>query len=1401
MQNKGELRVSPRLTTRPDSEVKVNIHHHQPIRVPRLLVDDAPTMSELELGQRIKLSDGRKGTVRFIGLTSFAAGEWIGVELDEATGKNDGSVNNERFFDCPKGYGMFVRPTTLTIIGPAPAPAPKPAAKRTSRPSSALVTGSSSRPVGPQDTGLVKRMSLNAPSPSPGPKSRPPSIIRVRRFPKCLPCRSLIKLEQSPTKSPTKQPATAPSSAGPSRTGTPSNSKPPGARPRQSIGGVGTRTSMPPPPIPAPRPNRQVSGASTISARSAVGVGRTLSGRLPSAGRPGLARPMSGRNLSSGPLSLERSGERSVASPVKSSDDEILSPQPTSPVQARTMALERLAGGSASSSKSSPTATTAPRPSPSAPPTNKEIEDLKAKLRVLEKKRMDDREKLNSLERLKAERDKFERIIQTLQIKYQPQQQEITDLRRQLKEAESRLYNIEEIQAEHETAMELATLDREMAEETAEVLKIELEALKQKGEELELEVEILREENAEFTNGMSPEERASTGWLQMERNNERLREALITLRDMTQANEEELKEQIKVLEDDVREFDMVKEQFVTTREKLKQTENIVEDLREQLNVAQDASGMLEELSEKNMNLQEEVAELKAVIDDLEALKEINDELEINHVQNERELQEEIDWKDNAIAEQARQVAQQREAMEDMEYTLSRFRELVTSLQSDLEDMRASHAVTENESEQLNSRSRAMMDLNMKLQISAAKAQVKTIDLELRRMEAQEAEQHLEIVKLFLPDTYQADRDSVLALLRFKRLAFKANVLNGFLKERVNGQPHPGHEDDVFEGCGAIDKLTWVSTMCDRFANAISHCSLEQFAKFEGALYELEPVERALNGWIDGLRRDDLKERQCSAELQRTVALMTHLGEVHFSDDLESFADDIHMRALLMQSHLESAAVTFSAMKFMVQRIVSPSEAEDELTQYFAKKTSDVISQTRSTKVIASKVVRALEDLKTRSLSLAPDTFEAFEQCESVTQELADIARRVGLEVHQFLHEEGRPEPYTYAEVQSCIFKLAQSAFNSSESDLFSTYMTKLRLATNQISDIAALSTDLTQAQEFDRSPAPWILRSRELKALRTVPVDAEEEMRRLKDAINDARRAIAVREESLSTAQVRIETLEARMRDANAKASRMAELEVQVGIAKQDAASLREDIQKQDRELKDLEADRDKWKKIAGDARMLVGGGEMGGGSGTKASQERAVATAREMDTLKDEITSLQSAVRYLREDNRRARMKEQSNYDWLAEPLTKPTRLAEQRKAMVVAEGKVVLSELVKLATSAKVYDLETLPQDKLAWKPAKSTPQYHAAKQLEDFVSWKSWQNAVLKKSQALANKPPNVALSTSRREEGVGVRPRSTAAARLRIMLPGPAGKVVPGLGREVQIVGSKEWESLQGRMVVV
>jgi dynactin 1 len=45
----------------------------------------------------------------------------------------------------------------------------------------------------------------------------------------------------------------------------------------------------------------------------------------------------------------------------------------------------------------------------------REAEDLKSTIKVLEKKRQEDREKLKLLERVQGERDKFEIIIQKLQ--------------------------------------------------------------------------------------------------------------------------------------------------------------------------------------------------------------------------------------------------------------------------------------------------------------------------------------------------------------------------------------------------------------------------------------------------------------------------------------------------------------------------------------------------------------------------------------------------------------------------------------------------------------------------------------------------------------------------------------------------------------------------------------------------------------------------------------------------------------------------------------------------------------------------------------------------------------------------------------------------------------------------
>lgn len=66
--------------------------------------------SDLKLGERVIVmsSQGSKaGTLRYIGSTEFAAGEWCGVELDDPLGKNDGSVEGKRYFECQPKFGLF----------------------------------------------------------------------------------------------------------------------------------------------------------------------------------------------------------------------------------------------------------------------------------------------------------------------------------------------------------------------------------------------------------------------------------------------------------------------------------------------------------------------------------------------------------------------------------------------------------------------------------------------------------------------------------------------------------------------------------------------------------------------------------------------------------------------------------------------------------------------------------------------------------------------------------------------------------------------------------------------------------------------------------------------------------------------------------------------------------------------------------------------------------------------------------------------------------------------------------------------------------------------------------------------------------------------------------------------
>uniref|UniRef100_A0A671M4S7 CAP-Gly domain-containing linker protein 2-like n=1 Tax=Sinocyclocheilus anshuiensis TaxID=1608454 RepID=A0A671M4S7_9TELE len=65
------------------------------------------------VGERVWVNGVKPGVIAYLGETQFSPGQWAGVVLNDLVGKNDGSVNGVRYFECQALQGIFTRPSKL----------------------------------------------------------------------------------------------------------------------------------------------------------------------------------------------------------------------------------------------------------------------------------------------------------------------------------------------------------------------------------------------------------------------------------------------------------------------------------------------------------------------------------------------------------------------------------------------------------------------------------------------------------------------------------------------------------------------------------------------------------------------------------------------------------------------------------------------------------------------------------------------------------------------------------------------------------------------------------------------------------------------------------------------------------------------------------------------------------------------------------------------------------------------------------------------------------------------------------------------------------------------------------------------------------------------------------------
>lgn len=132
---------------------------------------------------------------------------------------------------------------------------------------------------------------------------------------------------------------------------------------------------------------------------------------------------------------------------------------------------------------------------------NQQIKDLNEKIETLKMKRQEDLEKLKDFDKLRLQLEQMVEFKTKIMEAQAFLQRELQKAKQEAKDAIEAKENHAEEVADLAEAVEMATLDKEMAEEKAETLQLELDVCKEKLEEVTLDLEILKTEMQGQTGG------------------------------------------------------------------------------------------------------------------------------------------------------------------------------------------------------------------------------------------------------------------------------------------------------------------------------------------------------------------------------------------------------------------------------------------------------------------------------------------------------------------------------------------------------------------------------------------------------------------------------------------------------------------------------------------------------------------------------------------------------------------------------------------------------------------------------------------------------------------------------------------------------------------------------------
>ncbi|XP_059422438.1 dynactin subunit 1-like isoform X2 [Carassius carassius] len=957
----------------------------------------------------------------------------------------------------------------------------------------------------------------------------------------------------------------------------------------------------------------------------------------------------------------------------------------------------------------SPGAPPIPGPTKEEESLRGQVKDLEEKLETLKMKRTEDKAKLKELEKHKIQLEQLQEWKSKMQEQQNELQKHLKEAKKEAKEALEAKERYMEEMADTADAIEMATLDKEMAEERAESLQLEADALKERVEELTMDLEILKHEI---------EEKGSDGAAssyhvkQLEEQNARLKEALVRMRDLSASEKQEHAKQQKLMEKKNFELDALRCQKENLREEMKMAEKTVDELKEQVDAALGAEEMVEMLTERNLDLEEKVRELRETVTDLEAINEMNDELQENARETELELREQLDLSAASIREVEKRVEAAQETVADYQQTIQKYRELTAHLQEvNRELMSQQEASTEQQQQPAEI-------FDFKIKFAETKAYAKAIEMELRKMEVAQANRQVSLLISFMPDSFLkhgGDHDCILALLLIPRLICKAELISKQAQEKFELTEtcfqKPGMRGAAGEqlsfAAGLVYSLTLLQATLHKYEHALSQCSVEVYKRV-GSLYsEMSVHERSLDFLIDLLYKDLLDETVNVEPLTKAIKYYQHLYSIHLAGQPEDCTMQLADHIKFTQSALDCMAVEVGRLKAFIQT------GQDEETFFVLLK--DLDTSCSDIRQFCKKIRRRMPGTDApgipAALSFGPQVCETLadsrRQLAWVNAVLQEVAAAAAQLIAPLSEHEGLPA----VKLEDMAFKAAEQIYGSQGINP----QECLRQSCSVV--IATMNKMATAMQEgeYDSERPHNAVSPVEVRAaaLRAEITDAEGLGLKLEDretVIKELKKSLKIKGEELSEANVRLSLLEKKLDSSSKDADERVEkiqtvLDETVSLLKKKEKEFEETMDALQADVDQLEAEKVELKqRINSQSKMTMEGLRGSQGSGiasvvtcgiTAGVCSAAGVQVIDSPLLTQQIEAQRLSIKHLKNENNRLKAEKMRAQLASLPPLNVPKLgwregcRSEVLSSALYRKTDQLLDTLLQMSANVKVVDI----------------------------------------------------------------------------------------------------------------